>query len=222
MTLALGAVYVAYGGLGWMQAAFYGVGAAVIGIIVRSAWKLLRLSLAADRLLWATAGAMALVTVWTETEIGSLFILCGVVVLLVQAPPRRLLAWAASSKSLPVLAWPLFLVTGLTATATPGMLAEILWFSSRRRRLRVRQRLAIVPFLYGGVVQEYRWLTDQQFLDAVAVSDAGPVVITVAFIGYLVAGVAGGTAAAFGVFLPPTSSSWCPTAGSIASAKTRR
>ncbi|HSF03154.1 MAG TPA: chromate efflux transporter, partial [Solirubrobacterales bacterium] len=77
MTLALGAFYVAYGGLGWMQAAFYGVGAAVIGIIVRSAWKLVRLSLGADRLLWVVAATMALVTAWTETEIGSLFILCG-------------------------------------------------------------------------------------------------------------------------------------------------
>ena len=70
MTVALGALYVVYGGLSWMQAAFYGVGAGVIGIIVRSAWKLLRLSLGADRLLWAIAGSMALVTVWTETEIG--------------------------------------------------------------------------------------------------------------------------------------------------------
>ena len=89
MTLALGALYVSYGGLGWMQAAFYGVGAAVIGVIVRSAWKLLRLTMGADRLRWTVAGLMAFVTAWTETEVGSLFILCGVVVLLVQAPPRR-------------------------------------------------------------------------------------------------------------------------------------
>ncbi len=64
--------------------------------------------------------------------------------------------------------------------------------------------LAIVPFLYGGVVQQHRWLTDKQFLDAVAVAmlTPGPVVITVAFIGYLVAGFAGAGAAAVGVFLP--------------------
>jgi chromate transporter len=92
MTLALGALYVAYGGLPWMQAAFYGVGAAVIGIIVRSAWKLMRLTMGRDRLLWAVAGLMAVVTAWSETEVGSLFILCGVVVLLLQAPPRRLLS----------------------------------------------------------------------------------------------------------------------------------
>ena len=204
MTLGLGALYVAYGGLGWMQAAFYGVGAAVIGIIVRSAWKLMRLSLGADRLLWTIAAAMGLVTAWTETEIGSLFILCGVVVLLVQAPPRRLVAWAGSSKRLPAVGWPLLLMTGLTATTTPGVLAQILWFFTKAGAFVFGSGLAIVPFLYGGVVQEYRWLTDKQFLDAVAVAmlTPGPVVITVAFIGYLVAGLAGGTAAAIGVFLP--------------------
>ena len=204
MTLGLGALYVAYGGLGWMQAAFYGVGAAVIGIIVRSAWKLLRLSLGADRLLWAIAGLMAFVTVWTETEIGSLFILCGVVVLLVQAPPRHLLAWVGSNKSLPAVGWPLLLLTGLTATATPGVLAQILWFFTKAGAFVFGSGLAIVPFLYGGVVQEYGWLNDKQFLDAVAVAmlTPGPIVITVAFIGYLVAGFAGAVVAALGTFLP--------------------
>jgi chromate transporter len=204
MTLALGALYVAYGGLGWMQAAFYGVGAAVIGIIVRSAWKLMRLTMGRDRLLWAVAGLMAIVTAWTETEIGSLFILCGVVVLLIQAPPRRLLAWIGGSKTLPAVGWPLLLLTGLAAPATTGVLAQILWFFTQAGAFVFGSGLAIVPFLYGGVVQEYGWLTDKQFLDAVAVAmlTPGPVVITVAFIGYLVAGVAGGTAAAVGVFLP--------------------
>ena len=61
-----------------------------------------------------------------------------------------------------------------------------------------------MPFLYGGVVQEYGWLNDQQFLDAVAVAmlTPGPIVITVAFIGYLVASFPGAVAAAVGVFLP--------------------
>jgi len=64
--------------------------------------------------------------------------------------------------------------------------------------------LAIVPFLYGGVVVNHHWLSDTQFVDAVAVAmiTPGPVVITVAFIGYLVAGWRGSTAAACGVFVP--------------------
>lgn len=64
--------------------------------------------------------------------------------------------------------------------------------------------LAIVPFLYGGTVKEYQWLTEQQFLDAVAVAmiTPGPVVITVGFIGYLAAGIWGACAAAAATFLP--------------------
>jgi chromate transporter len=64
--------------------------------------------------------------------------------------------------------------------------------------------LAIVPFLHQGVVQQFGWLNEQQFLDAVAVAmiTPGPVVITVVFIGYLVAGFAGAVMAAIGIFLP--------------------
>jgi chromate transporter len=204
MTVALGALYVAYGGLSWMQATFYGVGAAVIGIIVRSAWKLGRMTLGQDRLLWAVSAVMAVVTAWTESEIVTLFVLSGVVVLLIQAPPRRLLAWAGSSKSLLGAAVPALWFTGLGAPATPSVLAQILWFFTKAGAFVFGSGLAIVPFLYGGVVQEHHWLNDKQFVDAVAVAmlTPGPVVITVAFIGYLVAGFAGATMAGIGVFLP--------------------
>jgi chromate transporter len=88
--------------------------------------------------------------------------------------------------------------------AAPALLAELLWFFAKAGAFVFGSGLAIVPFLYGGVVQQHRWLTDKQFLDAVAVAmlTPGPVVITVAFIGYLVAGFAGAGAAAVGVFLP--------------------
>src|SRR5712692_5902501 len=190
MTVALGALYVAFGGLAWMQAAFYGVGAAVIGIIVRSAWKL---------------GTMtSAITAWTESEIGVLFVLCGVFVLLVQAPPRRLLGLAGSHKALGSAPWPILLLTGMGATATLPILLDILWFFTKAGAFVFGSGLAIVPFLYGGVVQEHHWLNDKQFLDAVAVAmiTPGPVVITVAFIGYLVAGLGGAIAAGIGVFLP--------------------
>jgi len=204
MTVALGVLYVAYGGLSWMQAAFYGVGAAVIGIIVRSAWKLGTMTMAGDRLLWAIFAVMALVTAWTESEIALLFVLCGVFVLLVQAPPRRLLAIVGSSKALWSAPWPALLLTGFGAAATFGVLLDILWFFTKAGAFVFGSGLAIVPFLYGGVVQEHHWLNDQQFLDAVAVAmiTPGPVVITVAFIGYLVAGLGGAVAAGIGVFLP--------------------
>jgi chromate transporter len=212
MSVAIAWLYVRYGGLLWMQAAFYGVGAAVIGIIVRAAYKLTRLTVGADRLLWALFVAMAVVTAWTETEFGSLFVLCGVLGLFVKAPPRgwtaRLAAWrrraAGGPRALRLWA-PFPAALGMLGGPAPAeTLAEILWFFTKAGAFVFGSGLAIVPFLYGGVVQKYGWLDDRQFLDAVAVAmlTPGPVVITVAFIGYLVAGHAGAFLAALGVFLP--------------------
>ena len=188
MTVALGWLYVRYGGLTWMRAAFYGVGATVIAIIVLAAWKLAKLTMSRDRLQWAIFAVMGVVTAWTESEIVWLFILCGVVALAVQAPPAFLRRPGAAC----------------LAVATPDLLVQILWFFTKAGAFVFGSGLAIVPFLYGGVVQEYRWLDDKQFLDAVAVAmlTPGPIVITVAFIGYLVASVPGAVAAAVGVFLP--------------------
>jgi chromate transporter len=148
---------------------------------------------------------MAAVTAWTEAEIATLFVLCGLAVLLIEAPPRWLRASARSGRGLvAVAAWPAILMTGLQGPASGGTLAQLLWFFAKAGAFVFGSGLAIVPFLYGGVVQDYRWLDNHQFLDAVAVAmiTPGPVVITVAFIGYLVAGLAGATVAAIGVFLP--------------------
>jgi chromate transporter len=189
MTVAISWLYVRFGGLPWMQAAFYGVGAAVIGIIVLAAYKLAKLTMAKDRLQWVIFAVMTVVTAWTESETLWLFLLSGVVAMVAAAPP----AWL--KRSTPAC---------LAVAATPELLAQIVWFFTKAGAFVFGSGLAIVPFLYGGVVQEYHWLNDQQFLDAVAVAmlTPGPIVITVAFIGYLVASFPGAVAAAVGVFLP--------------------
>jgi len=206
MTVAIGMAYVRFGGLPWMQAAFYGVGAAVIGIIVRAAWKLTRLTIAGERLRWAIFAVMAVVTAWTESEMALLFVLCGVVALAVQAPPGWLRsAWrSGTARGLAALPMPAAWLAGPGAPASADTLARVFWFFAEAGAFVFGSGLAIVPFLYGGVVQRYGWLSDRQFLDAVAVAmlTPGPVVITVAFIGYLVAGQAGAGLAALGVFLP--------------------
>src|SRR5262249_18822251 len=79
MVVALSALYVRYGGLSWMQGVFYGIGAAVIAIIGRSAWKLVRMTLARDWLLWAIFVTAAVITAWTESEIVWVFVAGGVI-----------------------------------------------------------------------------------------------------------------------------------------------
>ncbi len=200
MVLALSAVYVRFGGLSWMQGVFYGIGAAVIALIARSAYKLVRMTLTRDRVLWVLCGISAVVTAWTESEIIWLFVVCGVVALLLKAPPRI----APATAALAAIPWSTWLVTGLHGPTGTATLWRISWYFAEAGAFVFGSGLAIVPFLYGGVVDQFHWLTERQFLDAVAVAmiTPGPVVITVAFIGYLVAGPLGATAAAVGVFLP--------------------
>ncbi len=197
MVLVLSALYLRFGGLPWMQGAFYGIGAAVIAIVARSAYKLARTTLGKDLLLAGLFAVSALVTAWTESEVIWVFLLSGVVALAVKVPPRWL--WR-STASLVLCPW---LVTGLHGAA-PKSLWTIFWYFAEAGAFVFGSGLAIVPFLHGGVVGHYQWLNERQFLDAVAVAmiTPGPVVITVAFIGYLVAGPLGAVFAALGVFLP--------------------
>jgi chromate transporter len=199
MVLALSAVYVRFGGLPWMRGAFYGIGAAVIAIIARSAHKLLSATLGKSRVLWALFAVSALATAWTESEVVWLFLASGLVAMFVQAPPRR-----AAQAQLSVLALPAWLLTGFAAPASAATLWTIGWYFAEAGAFVFGSGLAIVPFLHGGVVTKFHWLNDQQFLDAVAVAmiTPGPVVITVAFIGYLVAGPLGATVAALATFVP--------------------
>jgi chromate transporter len=196
MVLGIGYAYVKAGGLPWMQAVFYGIGAAVIGIIAISSYKLSKKSLGKDRLLWGIAILLAITTFITEKEILWLILAGGVIVWLYKAPPKSISGQASFFS--PVL---LQITTAFTLNEK---LTQIGWFFFKAGAFVFGSGLAIVPFLYGGVVKEYQWLNDQQFLDAVAVAmiTPGPVVITVGFIGYLVAGFPGACVAALATFLP--------------------
>jgi len=200
MALALAALYVHFGGLPWIQGMFYGIGAAVIAIIVRSAIKLVRGTLGKDWLLWTIFGVLAITTAWTESEIIWLFILCGVIAMVVKAPP------AFSGATPKMLAVGLnSLLTGIHGLAAGATVGALFLFFLKAGAFVFGSGLAIVPFLYGGVVTKFHWLTERQFVDAVAVAmiTPGPVVITAAFIGYLVAGTVGALVAACAVFAPP-------------------
>ena len=198
MVVGIGAVYSAYGGIGWMQAVFYGVGAAVIGIIAMSAYKLTTKNIGKDKLLWAIFLVSAAVTVVTKSEIVWIFLGAGVLVWLVRAPPKSWFGGTLNSFAAPLVAF--FAIDAIDWHKLGQLGAYFAYAGS----FVFGSGLAIVPFLYGGVVQEYHWLTDRQFVDAVAVAmiTPGPVVITTGFIGYLVAGFWGAVVAAAGTFIP--------------------
>src|SRR6266550_4577271 len=201
MVLLLAALYVHFGSLPWIQGMFYGIGAAVIAIITRSAIKLVRGTVGKDWLLWTIFAVLAITTAWTQSEIVWLFILCGAIAILVKAPPR-LHGGATPMLFLGGLSPLLSGMHGVGSAATVGVL---FLFFLKAGAFVFGSGLAIVPFLYGGVVAKFHWLSERQFVDAVAVAmiTPGPVVITSAFIGYLVAGPVGAVLAASAVFAPP-------------------
>jgi len=195
MVLGIGYAYVSYGGLPWMQAIFYGVGAAVIGIITISSYKLTTKSLGKDKLLWVIFLVLMVTTFITEEEVLWIIIASGIAVWFTKAPPR----WISSLHGIAPA-----LFVQLQPIVIESKLWQLAWFFTKAGAFVFGSGLAIVPFLYGGVVKEYGWLNEQQFLDAVAVAmiTPGPVVITVGFIGYLVAGIPGACVAALATFVP--------------------
>jgi len=197
MVIAIGYAYVEYGGLPWMQSVFYGVGAAVIGIIAISSYKLSKKTMGKSGLLWIIFVALAVVTSFTEEENIWLILSAGIVVWLIKAPPK-ILQQMGSVFYLPII------LQITSQISSNDKLTQMWWFFLKAGAFVFGSGLAIVPFLYGGVVKDYQWLNEQQFLDAVAVAmiTPGPVVITVGFMGYLVAGFPGAAVAAAATFLP--------------------
>jgi chromate transporter len=203
MVVILGMMYKLYNGLFWMQAVFYGVGAAVIGIISISSYKLTLKSIGKfnlqsfkqNVLLWLLFITALLITVTTKQEQVLVFIAAGFLYMIVKAPPQRKLNRA-------ILLFSPFSI-GFWDQGNTSLL-KIAIFFAKAGAFVFGSGLAIVPFLHTGVVTENHWLTEQQFIDAVAVAmiTPGPVVITVGFIGYLIAGFNGAGIAALATFLP--------------------
>ncbi|TDE00832.1 chromate transporter [Flavobacterium sandaracinum] len=203
MVVLLGIVYKLYGGLSWIQAVFYGVGAAVIGIIVMSSYKLTIksigkfnvISFKTNWLLWLFFVVAIVVTLVTQQEQVLLFVLAGIIYMFVKAPPK----WFNGKTTNSIV----LLQVGFW-NYDNSTLMKIAIFFAKAGAFVFGSGLAIVPFLHSGVVVENQWLTEHQFVDAVAVAmiTPGPVVITVGFIGYLVAGFPGALVAAFATFLP--------------------
>jgi chromate transporter len=195
---ALGALYVYLGDLKPVTAIFYGVSPAVIALILHSCYRLAKLGME-DWIQWAIAAVCFVVTVLLQAEVALLFIGAGIVGILYygnffRRPPASTLQSIAAA---PVLAQ-------LAPVASSSTLAKLLFFFLKAGSLTFGSGLVIVPFLEQGLVQQYNWLDERQFLIAVAIGmiSPGPVVITATFVGYLVAGFWGSVVSTIGIFFP--------------------
>jgi chromate transporter len=209
VVLVVAVFYVEFQGLAFVQALFYGISPAVIALIGVAAVKLARLTDKSDWRLWAISGVVALSTALSGAEIALLFVVAGLLMVVLDAPPgwlRRRRRPDTEERPLhsmlPLLASSSFSVW--TGTATTETLVALGWFFLKAGAFIFGSGLAIVPFLREGVVEQYHWLTESQFLDAVAMGliTPGPVVISATFIGYLVGGLAGAMVATVAIFLP--------------------
>jgi chromate transporter len=197
MVLVLGFLYVRGGGLTWVQSLFYGIGSAVIGIITWGAFKLVRKTIKMDLVLWICFAVILLTTAIFEKEILWLIVASGFFSWYIKTRKERLISDALFMPAI-----------FLFQSAYPGTFSQKIlglgWFFLKAGTFVFGSGLAIVPFLYGGLVKEQHWLNETQFLDAVAIAmiTPGPVVITVGFIGFIIAGFPGAFTAALATFLP--------------------
>ncbi len=208
MVLAVAMLYVRFEGLKVVQALFYGISPAVIALIGVAAVKLARLTDKADPKLWAISAVVGIVTAATGAELSLLFIGAGLLMILLEAPPKW--PWRRQAETeghggifpIGLLGSTSFKV--VTGTAAAGTMVALGLFFLKAGAFIFGSGLAIVPFLRSGVVEQHHWLTQQQFLDAVAMGliTPGPVVITATFIGYLIGGLEGAAVATTAIFTP--------------------
>ena len=156
MVVILGYAYLQFGGLPWMQSVFYGIGAAVIGIIAISGFKLSKKTLGKDWLLWIIFFGLAISTFLTEQENIWLILLAGFIAWAVRIGP----SFFKKNNSILV---PIFFLQIAGSLGTNEKLLQIWWFFLKAGAFVFGSGLAIVPFLYGGVVKDYHWLNEKQF-----------------------------------------------------------
>jgi chromate transporter len=195
---ALGALYVYLGDLQPVTAIFYGVSPAVIALILHSCYRLTKLGME-DWLQWGIAAVCLAVTVILQAEVALLFIGAGLVGILYYGS-----LFKRTSATLPAIIVVPAVAAPIAPVATGSVLGKLLLFFLKAGSMTFGSGLVIVPFLEQGLVQQYGWLDERQFLIAVAVGmiSPGPVVITATFVGYLVAGFWGSVVSTIGIFLP--------------------
>ena len=195
---AVAVFYAEYQGLPWVSDIFFGVGPAVLAIIAIAAVKLARSTAKRDPVLWVIAAVLCATTALAGAEIVWLFLLAGAFGAIYYGGglPRGLATFSPPGA--------LAAVQGFAVTGSGAGVGSLALFFLKAGAFTFGSGLAIVPFLHEGLVSDRGWLTEQQFVDAVAMGliSPGPVVIMATFAGYLVFGLVGAVVATVAVFVP--------------------
>jgi chromate transporter len=206
IVVTVAALYERFAGAGIVRGLFYGIGPVVVALILRASWNLGRKTLKRDYPAWAVAIVAAVVTVALQQELTWLFLAAGVLGIVAFAPRQKSVP-AAQAEPTPTA--PRLRAAGvpvLLALAAPssGLAPSLFWFFLKTGFLVFGSGLVVVSFVKTYIVDQYHWLDNQTFVDAVAIGmiSPGPVVITATFVGYAVDGFAGAAAATLGIFLP--------------------
>ena len=198
------ALYERFAGAGIMRGLFYGIGPVVAALILRASWNLGAKTLRRDYGAWAVAIAACAVTIVLQQELVWLFLAAGILGIVAFAPRTRPAVREAAAPAGPkARAFALPALLALVSSPS-GLAPSLFWFFLKTGFLVFGSGLVVVSFVKTYVVDQYGWLDNQTFLDAVAIGmiSPGPVVITATFVGYAVDGFAGALAATAGIFLP--------------------
>jgi chromate transporter len=204
IVVGIAALYIRFGSTWELRGIFYGVGPVVIALIVRSCWDLGRKTLRSEWLAYVFAVLACAITIAIQQELTVLFLAAGAlgIVLFYKPPASVVIARETTPQQSGDVK--LSAVAPLAVAYQTVALPKIFWFFFKTGFLVFGSGLVVVPFLKAYVVDQYHWLSNQAFLDAVAVGivSPGPVVITATFVGYLTHGLSGATAATAGMFAP--------------------
>jgi chromate transporter len=198
---AIAVLYAEYQGLGVVQDLFLGIAPAVLAIIAIASYRLARATNKSDPVLWGLAAVQAVATVIAGAELVWPFLAAAVFGAVYYGGGLPRLSREASSLSpLPLIA----AVKGFAWIGSGASLGAMSLFFLQASAFTFGSGLAIVPFLHAGLVEDHGWLTEQEFVDAVAMGliTPGPVVIMATFGGYLIHGVVGAVIATVAVFVP--------------------
>ncbi len=199
--LALSALFLAGSPPLWVLGAGAGAGAAVPAVAVQAGGSLLgaswqRRHSAVRWVAYLLAGGAAAATIGVWLVL--VLLGCGLIELAAQGVLRR------GAQVPGVAAAPLLARGAVTGAVTGGVLASVAWVAFKVGGLSYGGGFVIIPLMQADAVGHYHWMTGAQFLNAVALGQItpGPVVQTVAVVGYAAAGLGGGLLAAAVAFTP--------------------